>query len=801
MLFILKTGGCLFGRKLIIDRVMPGDSHAFDAWDNMLREVFADPDDLDTKEDLLKALSEVDKNKFYLFRDEDHRPAGFELVQIDARMPGVKVGYVPWAGMVEGQRNNGQYPALAKRVMDICRAEGIAVLLQEIEDPKRIHKRQLGCGETVEGVVSFAKRCCNFWRRAPMNALIIDDGYSASKRSLTAYMRPASSDSQIVQDYDLMALRVLDPTHPMLVGMFNADRTAITLDAYKRFYLQMTQIQYGVVVPEGLGAEDYYAYLEAKLRQNFPAVEIFCGGVDKAMGQGRRWVAIEQGPIKAKSRPVPVHNVVLGANIKPLGGFKQRVYQFNNKEDAALRFEDVVIIGAGVAGLSAAVGLIDEAKAQGRAVPSIRVLEARERLGGRLHTVIHEGRAVNMGAHWMHGGVNNQFWAWASKRYPDMTREYTYDTTENGYVVTENGVRHQTYRDGCMEALKRAWDEHLDVSYEADISLAELEERYVNTADTRSYIQFVANCWMGTDSAEHISCHEFFGDPNPSGGIQLKGGNQQLVERMAQEAELEGVVIDTDCEVVRVEAHSRGYIICNKDGSCIGARHVGIAVPLSVLKTGKIVFDPPLGPVKDRQIKGIGQAYMTKVFVPVAEAFFKERDIKPDTRISLMVEGEPPLFLHLYTNGTPGVTVFSGGAVAREVEAYDEVQIQAFLKRAFEKSLILQGVESSIEGAALRTGWNSDALSGGAYTAALPGSIREGGLLVRNKLFANKKLGGSCIVFMGEGMCFVEDGPGGMSSAHLSGLRAARNITALMGTSVVRYDKARMDSHVYEDVL
>src|SRR6516162_10523581 len=62
---------------------------------------------------------------------------------------------------------------------------------------------------------------------------------------------------------------------------------------------------------------------------------------------------------------------------------------------------DIAVVGAGAAGIGAARRLVEA-----RFV-SVLVLEARDRVGGRVHTIAPSGFALDRGAEWLHSADRN----------------------------------------------------------------------------------------------------------------------------------------------------------------------------------------------------------------------------------------------------------------------------------------------------------------------------------------------------------------------------------------------------------
>ena len=78
---------------------------------------------------------------------------------------------------------------------------------------------------------------------------------------------------------------------------------------------------------------------------------------------------------------------------------------------------DTIVVGGGVAGLTAARLLTRHGQ-------RVVVLEARDRVGGRLWTVRHEGHVTDLGASWIHGITDSPVAA-AAAAFGMRTMEFT----------------------------------------------------------------------------------------------------------------------------------------------------------------------------------------------------------------------------------------------------------------------------------------------------------------------------------------------------------------------------------------
>jgi len=89
----------------------------------------------------------------------------------------------------------------------------------------------------------------------------------------------------------------------------------------------------------------------------------------------------------------------------------------------AANSEKIIVIGAGLAGLAAAASLVE-------AGYDMVVLEARDRIGGRVWTDHSLGLPLDMGASWIHGIKKNLITQLAADAKAPLSNNFDYDNAE-----------------------------------------------------------------------------------------------------------------------------------------------------------------------------------------------------------------------------------------------------------------------------------------------------------------------------------------------------------------------------------
>ena len=442
---------------------------------------------------------------------------------------------------------------------------------------------------------------------------------------------------------------------------------------------------------------------------------------------------------------------------------------------------NIVIIGAGISGLTAAITIgegVDKLIADGKQIarPEITILEATDWIGGRARTdKLSSGITVDAGAHWFHGGAKNPFYKWACDRHYDLGPIST-DTATRRFNVSADGAIKPEQREWAMNRLYEMYAIWKAQHPDEDVSLRQLAEMsrsrvILAVAEER------ANNWMAVDSAAKVSSDEFWGDDASSGGMQLQEGIGKLIAAMTNEAEYYKTDIRRRSVVQRVR-RAQGRFAVTTDKDAVTADYVISTMSVGALKANDVQFSKGIRSQLDPVLAGMIAARMTKIFVPLRPEFFEQRGIAPDSFVTFYDQRHSWL-LHLRTDGKPVVTIFASGAMSDLVErshyADMESQMLDLLDRVAEPDL--SGARDNLEGRIQVTDWTTHPGFLGAYSAMLPGVKRRNPLVVGN------------VVFTGE--AFVQNltkSPSQMTGAWESGRIAGRKILRKLALADARYE-------------
>lgn len=408
---------------------------------------------------------------------------------------------------------------------------------------------------------------------------------------------------------------------------------------------------------------------------------------------------------------------------------------------------DVVVIGAGVAGLAAARRLL----AHGR---RIAVLEARDRIGGRVWTEPEcHGLPFDHGASFIHAEDQNP-WTTIANRL--------------GFATEVDPRRRQLFVDG-----RRANSAELDAflgaradalqqvtaaaAGERDLSIAEALDL---TGPFAPQAAVALGPWLlGVDN--HEASARDFANAVTGADRLVPAGYGRLVEAYGR-----SVPVRLATPARRIEYRGRGVRVTAADAT-LRARLAIVTVPTGVLAAERLVFDPPLPAAKLHAIDGLPMGALAKVglcfqgdpFGLGDRYYLHERTA--DQRAALYLVR--PCGLDL-------VLTFIGGDLARDLERAGGAAAIAFatepLRRIFGRA-----VESRLRGGR-HTCWGGDPWSIGSYAVARPGAaaLRE----VLAEPLAER------VLFAGEA-CASDGWSATVAGAFRTGRRAAERALALLG--------------------
>ena len=419
---------------------------------------------------------------------------------------------------------------------------------------------------------------------------------------------------------------------------------------------------------------------------------------------------------------------------------------------------DVIIIGAGIAGLSAARKLVGAGK-------RVVVLEARDRIGGRIHTDRSLGFAAELGANWIHGSNKNPL-ADLAKNSGARTVRFDHNNiavlSGSGNPI-DDGTRFaelsQTYeqiiaavsatcggklaQNALEDPLKKAVGEFGLNSADTDIMNVLLDREFASeyAASPKQLNQCAGEIGEAFNGDDLIVTNGYDRLPN----MLAKGLNVQLSEPV----ESIGWSQSSVSVLTSKMRYTGSYCICT--------------VPLGVLKSGAIKFETDLPDNHLEAIDRIGFGNFAKAIVT-----FEGEAVLPQTNVAF-VPNKRRVFRNLVglsgIAGRPAVMAYSGGEDAVKAGQMTDRQIAQEIAESV--ALARRSASSRIANV-LVSRWSKDPFAQGAYS--YPGIVTKA-----EDFEALAKPVDGRLYFAGEAATTYY---GTVHGAHISGNKAAETIIA-----------------------
>jgi monoamine oxidase len=382
---------------------------------------------------------------------------------------------------------------------------------------------------------------------------------------------------------------------------------------------------------------------------------------------------------------------------------------------------DAVIIGAGMAGMTAARLLSKEG-------PGLKVLilEARDRVGGRMYThpdrdVVPHG--VEMGAQMIHG---SKVATW------ELIKEFNIQTRPlSGYGAERDLVfrRGELAQAVDEESIEAAWDvvEAASAEYQGpDISWQSFLDSVDLTPLQRESLGSAAQSLSAEPNAvslQSVMAMEGAWEESTDQNFQIIGGYSQLARKMAAELTCK-IELNSEVNGVYWRPGLAG-ISYRSNGSTqtLTTKRLVITVPIGVLQSGALAIQPALPDWKQGSIDALemGSAVVVQMLFRLenGKALFPESlsYFTADDRLSFTSPHGP-------RGDVQAISTWISGSSAEKVSRMGQEQGVAYLLSLLEAASGVEKLNEKLTWYQYKD-WIKDPYSRGSYSFTRPGGVGQ----------------------------------------------------------------------------
>ncbi len=416
----------------------------------------------------------------------------------------------------------------------------------------------------------------------------------------------------------------------------------------------------------------------------------------------------------------------------------------------------VVVIGAGFAGLAAALKLKDNGY-------DVTIIEARKRTGGRVFSYRPDADpslVIELGAEWI--GASHQ-------RVLDLCKKYGIEVEDNTF--RDRLIYYDKFYNAGEWDFSPEWNEKFDRIIEDYGKMGEREKKELDKID---WWRFLVNNGISerdldvreyadsTDFGESIRFVSAYAalaeyaesSPNNEMDFKAKGGNSLIIDGMANDFGIANIKLDT--AVTSVKSSDKIIVTCN-DGSTYDCDYLICTAPTYSLM--KINWEPALPSDKRDALNSLQYARINKCATVFSKRFWEEEGY------SILTDTFAHYFYHATKNQKNDNGVLISYSIGDKADMFSRMGKPQRIATILMSLMQLPDSVSDLVKDNVNYYWGKDEFTKGAY--ALYGKGQWFDVMPRLK----EKAGN--IYFAGE---HLADWQGFMEGAVNSGEEAAENI-------------------------